>query len=174
MTTTTTTQAYYIRIWLLILSSTFFCGRPFARSMFIPHERFRSATPLGVTRVNRTILQGRCCPYPFCARILDKPAQRERGKLCMILLHFKQNKAKLRKKCAAHYVSETTRVHTVFFLFIYFFVGRRNWPEYLVLDYIPDQSCTGTRVCFNFFCFETGPRCKLPSPPPKSPGACRT
>ena len=74
----------------------------------------------------------------------------------MILLHFKQNKAKLRKKCAAHYVSETTRVHTVFFLFIYFFVGRRNWPEYLVLDYIPDQSCTRHQGMFQLFLFRNG------------------
>ena len=34
-----------------------FYGRPFARSIFI-HERYRSVTPLGITRVNRTILQG--------------------------------------------------------------------------------------------------------------------
>ena len=42
-----------------------FYGRPFARvlpGIFIPHERDRSVTPLGVARVNRTILQGRCCP----------------------------------------------------------------------------------------------------------------
>ena len=29
-------------------------------SIFIPHERYRSVTRLGATRVNRTILQGRC------------------------------------------------------------------------------------------------------------------
>ena len=36
-----------------------FHGRPFARvlyELFIPHERYRSVTPLGATRVNRTIL----------------------------------------------------------------------------------------------------------------------
>ena len=39
-----------------------FHGRPFARvlyQVFIPHERCRSVTPLGATRVNRTILHGR-------------------------------------------------------------------------------------------------------------------
>ena len=33
-----------------------FHGRPFARVLCIPHERYRSVTPLGATRVNRTIL----------------------------------------------------------------------------------------------------------------------
>ena len=81
-----------------------FYGRPFARViyLFIPHERYRSVTPLGVTRVNRTVLQGRCCPQPFCARILYNP-RGGRGKICMILLlHVEQNKTKLSKNCHLH------------------------------------------------------------------------
>ena len=34
-----------------------FYGRSFARSIFIPHEGCRPMTPLGATRVNRTIVQ---------------------------------------------------------------------------------------------------------------------
>ena len=81
-----------------------FYGRPFARViyLFIPHERYRSVTPLGVTRVNRTVLQGRCCPQPFCARILYN-LHGGRGKICMILLlHVKQNKTKLSKNSHPH------------------------------------------------------------------------
>ena len=55
---------YLVHIYDMVVDTQFhkFYGRPFARVLFIPHERYRSVTPLGVTRVNRTILQGRCCP----------------------------------------------------------------------------------------------------------------
>ena len=77
-------------IWLLMLSSTsFMAGR--SRVLYgIPHEKYRSVTPLGATTVNRTILRGRCGPQPFCARILYNP-HRGRRKICMIPLHVKQN-----------------------------------------------------------------------------------
>ena len=41
-----------------------FYGSPFAcvLYLFLIYERYRSVTPLGVPRVNRTILRGRCCP----------------------------------------------------------------------------------------------------------------
>ena len=38
-----------------------FYGRSFARVLYLfLTKRYRSVTPLGATRVNRTILQGRC------------------------------------------------------------------------------------------------------------------
>ena len=46
--------------------------------------------------------QGRCCPQPFCARILYN-LHGGRGKICMILLlHVKQNKTKLSKNSHPH------------------------------------------------------------------------
>ena len=80
--------------WLLIISSTIFMVDRSRFFIIIPHGRYRSVTPFGVTRVNRTILQGRCCPQPFCARILYNP-HGEKGKICMILLfHVKQKNNK--------------------------------------------------------------------------------
>ena len=83
-----------------------FYSRPFARSIFIPHERYRSVTPLGLTLPGSTgrfykddVAQS---PWPFCARILYNP-QRGRGKICMILSHVKRNKAKLSKNRHPYY-----------------------------------------------------------------------
>ena len=99
-----TSMVFVYNIYDIVADTQFhkFHGRPSARVLHvcITHERYRSVTPLGTTRVNRTILQGRCCPQPFCARILYNP-HRGRGKICMILLHVKHNtvKQKLSKKC---------------------------------------------------------------------------
>ena len=85
-------------IWMLILGSTsYMVGRS---RVCIPHERYRSVTPLDATKVNRTILQGRTryCPQPFCARILYNP-HRGRGKVWVILLRVKKNNTKLSENC---------------------------------------------------------------------------
>ena len=85
-------------IWLLMLNPKVLWYAVRACSICIPHERYKSVTPLGATRVIRTILQGRCGPWPFCARILYDP-HRGRGKIyawyCYYMLNrIKQNWAK--------------------------------------------------------------------------------
>ena len=41
-------------------------GRPFARVLYVfLMKDIGSVAPLGSTRVNKTILQGQCCPQPF-------------------------------------------------------------------------------------------------------------
>ena len=60
-----------------------FYGRSFARLLYLPVVlmKDRSVTPLGAinTRVNRKILQGRCGPLPFCARVLYNPHKESLG-----------------------------------------------------------------------------------------------
>ena len=94
-------------MWWLILSSTSLRLAVRACSMFIPHEIYRSVTPLGTTRVNRTVLQGRCGPLPFCARIQYNP-HRGRGKICMILLYIKTELNIIKQKMSS--IDYNTRI----------------------------------------------------------------
>ena len=64
-------------IWLSILSSTnFMVGRSRVFYIYSSWKIYVGDSP--GCYVNRTILQGRCCPWPFCARILYNP-HRGRG-----------------------------------------------------------------------------------------------
>ena len=71
-----------------------FYGRPFERVLYLFMTRYRSVTPLGATRVNKTLVQGRCGPQPFCAQILYNP-HRGRGNIYMVWLRVIQNQTKL-------------------------------------------------------------------------------
>ena len=95
-----TSMVFVYNIYDIVADTQFhkFHGRPSARVLHvcITHERYRSVTPLGTTRVNRTILQGQCCPQPFCARILYNPQEGgvRYAWYCYVLNKIKQNWAK--------------------------------------------------------------------------------